>query len=95
MNIIYLLIASSGFATLSWEVIWQIKSTLALGASALGTAITLAVTMGGMGLGGFLMGKVLQNSRRLQAVRLYGSLEIMVGFAGLFLNKAMGSNAIK
>ena len=35
----------SGFAALSWEVIWQIKSSLALGVSALGTALTLAVTM--------------------------------------------------
>ena len=39
--IISLLILTSGFAALSWEVLWQLKSALALGVSAWGTAITL------------------------------------------------------
>jgi spermidine synthase len=82
------LILSSGFATLSWEVIWQIKSTLALGVSAWGTAITLAVTMGGMGIGGLLMGRALREGLPVRAVCLYGTLECIVGFAGLLLNGA-------
>ena len=85
---IYLLIATSGFATLSWEVIWQIKATLALGISAFGTAITLAVIMGGMSLGGFFMGNVFRNGSALKATRLYGLLEIIIGLSGLFLNTA-------
>jgi spermidine synthase len=85
---LYLLIAASGFATLAWEVLWQIKATLALGVSAWGTAITLAVIMGGMSLGGFLMGKKLLKYSGLPAVRMYGLLEIMAGIAGLFLNAA-------
>ena len=75
----------SGFATLSWEVIWQIKSTLALGVSAFGAAITLAVMMGGISLGGFLMGQVLCDGASIKALRVYGLLEVMIGFAGLFL----------
>jgi spermidine synthase len=86
---IYLLIASSGFATLSWEVIWQIKSTLALGVSAWGAAITLAIVMGGMSLGGFLMGKALGHGSPMQAIHLYGLLEVIAGLAGCFLNTAM------
>ena len=82
------LIAASGFATLSWEVIWQLKSTLALGVSAWGTAITLAVTMGGMSLGGFVMGRALRDVPSGRAIRLYGALELVVGFSGLFLNAA-------
>src|SRR3990167_5383251 len=85
---IYLLIALSGFATLSWEVIWQIKSTLALGASAWGTAITLAIVMCGMSIGGFLMGYVLYNHSSVQAIRIYGLLEFIVGLAGLSLGAA-------
>ena len=85
---LYLFIASSGFAMLSWEIIWQIKSTLALGVSAFGTAITLAVIMGGMSMGGFLMGRTLRESPPVRAVRLYGLLELIVGVAGLFLNIA-------
>lgn len=83
-----LLIASSGFATLSWEVIWQIKSTLALGVSAWGTAITLAVTMGGMCLGGLLMGHALAAGPPAKAVRLYGALELVIGLSGLALDAA-------
>jgi spermidine synthase len=85
---LYLLIAASGFATLAWEVLWQIKATLALGISAWGTAITLAVIMGGMSLGGLLMGKKLLHYSGLSAVRMYGLLEIMAGIAGLFLTTA-------
>lgn len=87
--ILYLLIVCSGFATLSWEVIWQIKSTLALGVSAWGAAITLAIIMGGMGLGGLLMGSVVRKRTAAPAVLLYGLLEIVVGSAGLFLNAAL------
>ena len=82
------LVVTSGFATLSWEVIWQIKSTLALGVSAWGTAVTLAVTMGGMSVGGFLMGHALREGLSVRAVRLYGTLECIIGLAGLFLNAA-------
>jgi hypothetical protein len=42
------LILLSGLAALSWQVVWQIKSSLALGVSAWGTALTLATTMGGL-----------------------------------------------
>ncbi len=87
-NAIRLLVVSSGFATLSWEVIWQIKSTLALGVSAWGTAITLAVTMGGMSIGGFLMGRVLREGLTVRALALYGALEAVVGLSGLFLGPA-------
>ncbi len=87
-RILFFLIALSGAATLSWEVIWQIKSTLALGASAWGTAITLIVTMGGMSIGGFLMGKALCEHRRVSPLYLYGLLEIIIGVCGLFLNRA-------
>jgi len=44
---IKLLVLISGFSALSWTVIWQLLSSLALGVSAWGTALTLAVTMGG------------------------------------------------
>lgn len=87
-GVLILLVLCSGFATLSWEVIWQIKSTLALGISAWGTAITLAVTMGGMSIGGFLMGRALRDGMPVRALRVYGGLEFIVGVAGLFLNPA-------
>src|SRR5271155_4651472 len=87
-TVIYLLVLSSGFAALAWEMLWQIKSTLALGISAQGTAITLAATMGGMSIGGFVMGHMLRKSQPVQAIRLYGLLELIIGLAGLFLGAA-------
>lgn len=88
MLVIYSLILMSGFAALSWEVIWQLKAASALGVSAWGTAITLAVMMGGMSLGGFIMGKALHNATPARAIRLYGTLELVIGVAGLLLNTA-------
>jgi len=85
---IYLLIIFSGFAALSWEILWQVKSTLAIGVSAEGTAITLAATMGGMCIGGLMMGHMLRKHPSVQPVWLYGLLEMIIGLAGLFLGLA-------
>jgi len=88
LRIICLLIISSGFASLCWEVIWQIKSTLALGISAWGTAVTLAVTMDGMGIGALLMGRALRAGSSIPAIAIYGMLEFFIGLFGLMLNMA-------
>ena len=53
------LVLAAGVAALSWEVLWQLQSSLALGISAKGTALTLAATMGGMSIGATLMGRAL------------------------------------
>jgi len=84
-SFIFLLILLSGFATLSWEVIWQLKLSLALGISSLGTAFTLATMMGGMSLGSFLMGRLLSEKSLLFALRFYGTLELLIGLSGLLL----------
>ncbi len=81
-RLIYLLVFASGFATISWEVIWQLKASLALGISAFGTAVTLAVIMGGMCIGSLLVSKTLCG----RATWIYGSLEIMIGLSGLLIN---------
>jgi len=87
-TLLHVLVASAGLAALSWEVIWQNKSSLALGISAWGTALTLAATMGGMSLGAFVMGNALKNRMLVRPVRLYGALEFAIGVAGLFLGQA-------
>jgi spermidine synthase len=78
-----------GVAALSWEVIWQLEASLALGVSALGTAITLAATMAGMTVGSLTAGRLLQKRESRasirQPMRLYGSLELAIGISGLLL----------
>lgn len=79
------LVLLSGFAALSWEIIWQLKSSLSLGVSALGTAITLATTMGGMALGSVSAARFLSASRSPPPLRFYAGLEVLVGLSGLAL----------
>src|SRR5688572_25218869 len=84
---ILILILLSGFAALSWEVIWQLKISIALGISAWGTALTLAVMMGGMCLGSLIMGRMLRDTTSpVTALRLYGTLELLIGLCGILLH---------
>jgi len=82
---LHCLVFISGLAALSWETLWQIKSTLALGVSAWGTALTLAVTMGGMSAGSLLMGQALKNRAVVRPARIYAGLEWLIGLSGLLM----------
>jgi spermidine synthase len=75
----------SGFAGLSWEILWQIESSLALGVSARGTALTLVATMGGMSLGAAFMGGYLRRRPGVRPGRAYALLEIVVALSGLVM----------
>ena len=78
------MVAIGGLAALSWETLWQIEATLAFGASALGTALTLAATMAGMALGALGMGAWLsRRSTAIDPVKLYGALEGVIALSGL------------
>ena len=77
------LVFVSGMAALSWEVLWQIRASLAIGVSAMGTAVTLAATMGGMTLGALVMGRALQKRVIARPLAVYAALEVAVGLSGL------------
>lgn len=87
---LYFLVLFSGMAALSWEVIWQIRTALALGVSAQGTALTIAVTMGGLSLGSYMMGRWLDKREITEPLRLYGLLEGVIGLTGLGLIAMFG-----
>lgn len=82
-----------GIAALSWEVIWQLELGLSLGVSAEGTALTLACMMGGMSLGAWLMGRVLEKRAPARPLRWYAVLELLVGLSGLALRPALAAVA--
>lgn len=88
LYLIDFMIVFSGLAALSWTVLWQLCAGLALGVSAWGAALTLAITMGGMCFGSLGMGRVLKKLPHISAFRLYGILEIIIGISGLFLLQA-------
>lgn len=72
-------------AALSWEVLWQGQVSLALGISALGTALTLAATMAGMTVGALAMGRRLQRRPSSNPLWLYGRRELVIGVSGLLM----------
>ena len=80
---IHAMVAVGGVAALSWEVLWQLNASLALGVSALGTAITLATTMAGITVGSLLAGRFLRSRSTLRPIRLYGALEALIGLSGI------------
>src|SRR5580658_5752927 len=79
------LVFLGGVAALCWEVLWQLEASLAMGVSAKGTALTLVATMGGMSLGAALAGRALRTRRIRRPLRLYGTLELVVGLSGVVL----------
>lgn len=83
--LVYALVLVAGSAALSWEVLWQLEASLAIGVSAKGTAVTLAATMAGMSIGSMAMGRALERRQVLRPLRIYGTLEVVVALAGLVL----------
>jgi len=81
----YVLVLVAGAAALSWELLWQMRAALALGVSAVGAALILATTMGGMALGSALAGRWVRRHPGLEPLRVYGALELLVGLSGLLM----------
>ncbi len=86
-----LVVTCGGMAALSWEVIWQLEASLAFGASALGTALTLAITMAGMTLGSLVAGRLIDRRGLAHPARTYGWLEISIGLFGLVMPLGFGA----
>jgi spermidine synthase len=84
---VHICIILAGAAALSWEVIWQLMASLAIGHSAMGTAITLCVVMGGMTGGALGMGRFLRSRPTERPLRLYGCLELVVGLSGALMTR--------
>ena len=80
MRAIHVLVFVAGAAALSWEILWQLEASLAIGVSAKGTALVLATTMGGMAVGAAASGRLLGGVRR--PLRVYAALEAVVGVLG-------------
>src|SRR5215472_3656366 len=84
-SIVHLIVFIAGIAALSWEVLWQLESSLALGISARGTALTLASTMGGMTIGSLLAGRVLGGRTLERPLRIYGLVELSIAIFGAWM----------
>jgi predicted membrane-bound spermidine synthase len=70
------LLFGSGFCALVYQIAWQREFRLIFGASTAASAAVVAVFMGGLGLGGFVIGP--RADRRANPLRFYAALEALV-----------------
>jgi spermidine synthase len=75
------LFAGSGCAALIYEVVWFQLLQLVIGSSAVSLGVLLGTYMGGMCAGSLLLSRVI--SRREHPLRVYGLLELGIGFFGV------------
>jgi spermidine synthase len=81
LPVLLLLFAGSGCAALIYEVVWFQLLQLVIGSSAVSLGVLLGTYMGGMCLGSMLLSRVV--SRREHPLRVYGLLELGIGFFGV------------
>jgi hypothetical protein len=75
------LFLGSGFAALTYEIVWFQLLELVVGSSAISLGILLATFMGGMGLGSLWLPRVI--SAQQHPFRIYAWLELGIGILAL------------
>ncbi len=70
------LLFGSGFSALVYQTAWQRSFRLTFGSSTGASAAVLAVFLGGLGVGGVLLGRRIERSRR--PLEVYGNLELVI-----------------
>ena len=82
MNIlVYFLFALSGFAGLIYEGSWARYLKLFLGHSSYGQVLTLCIYMGGLAIGSFVAGKLVEKTKR--PLLGYAAVELAIGVGGV------------
>ncbi len=73
------LLFGSGFCALIYQIGWTRELRLTFGASTAATSAVIAIFIGGLGLGGFVLGK--RNQDHMRPLALYANLETIVAIA--------------
>lgn len=81
--------ATSGFAGLTYQIIWQRKLFLVFGVDITSVSLVVTIFMLGLGVGAFLGGVMADWSRR-QCVRHFCLLEFFIGLFGVFSFSMIG-----
>ena len=79
--LVYFLFALSGFAGLIYEGSWARYLKLFLGHSSYGQVLTLCIYMGGLAIGSFIAGKMVEKTKR--PLLGYGLVELAIGIGGV------------
>src|SRR5262245_43831965 len=91
--------ASSGFASLVYEVVWLRMAMAQFGVTSALTAIVLSVFMAGLALGSWGSGRLARSLRweedRRSALRVYGVLELLIGLSAFVVPAVLrGGHAV-
>jgi spermidine synthase len=89
---VYLFFLFSGASGLIFEVVWTRLLTTILGNTIYAVSIVLSVFMGGLALGSFLAGRIIDN--RKDPLRVYALLEIGVGISGFCLTLLLNQTGL-
>ena len=79
--LVYFLFALSGFAGLIYEGSWARYLKLFLGHSSYGQVLTLCIYMGGLAIGSFVAGKMVEKVKR--PLLGYAAVELAIGIGGV------------
>ena len=79
--LVYALFALSGFAGLIYEGSWARYLKLFLGHASYGQVLTLCIYMGGLAIGSFVAGKLVEKVRR--PLLGYAAVELAIGIGGV------------
>ena len=94
MNIlVYFLFALSGFAGLIYEGSWARYLKLFLGHASYGQVLTLCIYMGGLAIGSFIAGKMVEWVKR--PLLGYAAVELAIGIGGLVYHPLYNAWALR
>jgi spermidine synthase len=88
-NIFFILFFLSGMCALIYEIVWTRRLTLIFGVTVYSISTVLVAFMGGLAAGSVLFGSRVD--KRNDPLRLYGFLEIGIGFSALLLPFALAA----
>jgi spermidine synthase len=76
----------SGFSGLTYEILWTRMMVKIIGSAPFAVSIILSIFMGGLGLGSYLAGRIVDRFRQpLALVKLYGLLELLIAVYALLI----------
>jgi len=84
--LVYVLFTLSGFIGLIYESLWARYLKLFLGHSSYGQVLTLAIFMGGLGIGSFLAGRYGRRIRN--PFYAYAAIEVLIGLGAVAYHQA-------
>ncbi len=89
IRLLYTLVFASGMTALNYQVVWMRMLSDALGVTVLAVVSVLSVFMGGLALGSYVFGRLVDRSDN--PIRIYALLEIGIGISAVLLLPLLSS----